>query len=70
MKVEYLLEIRYGECNKSGHEWNSSVDKGEYNGVEKKIQESSSRVLSINQLDKASKGRRYIKNGRYDIFRK
>jgi hypothetical protein len=53
MKVEYLLEIRYGECNKSGHEWNSSVDKGEYNGVEKKIQESSSRVLSINQLDKA-----------------
>jgi hypothetical protein len=36
MKVEYLLEIRYGECNKSGHEWNSSVDKGEYNGVEKK----------------------------------
>jgi hypothetical protein len=38
MKVEYLLEIRYGESNKSGHEWNSSVDKGEYNGVEKKIQ--------------------------------
>jgi hypothetical protein len=49
MKVEYLLEIRHGECNKSGHEWNSSVDKG----IEKKIQESSSRVLSINQLDKA-----------------
>jgi hypothetical protein len=53
MKVEYLLEIRYGECNKRAHEWNSGVDKGEYNGAEKKIQESNSRVLSINQLDKA-----------------
>jgi hypothetical protein len=50
--VEYLLEIRYGECNKRAHKWNSSVEKGEYNGVEKK-QESNSRVLSINQLDKA-----------------
>jgi hypothetical protein len=51
MKVEYLLEIRYGECNKSGHEWNSSVDKGEYNGVEKK----NTRVKQPSSLNQSTR---------------